>query len=109
MSRSTRRRAAGRSAVDLAPDPAVETLARRTAAFVREVVVPVEERLGGVARTEDVRSDLQRAAAAAGVFAPHVSPEFGGHGLDMRGRAVVFEEAGYSLLRTRWSSTSTAG
>ena len=84
--------------VDLAPDPAVDTLARRTATFVREVVVPVEERHGGVARSESVRTDLQRAAVDAGVFAPHVAPEYGGHGLDMRGRAVVFEEAGYSLL-----------
>jgi acyl-CoA dehydrogenase len=32
------------------------------------------------------------------VFVPHVGVEFGGHGLDMRGRAVVFEEAGYALL-----------
>ncbi|GAA1271032.1 acyl-CoA dehydrogenase family protein [Pseudonocardia aurantiaca] len=84
--------------VDLAPDPAVDTLARRTATFVREVVVPVEERHGGVARSESVRTNLQRAAVDAGVFAPHVAPEYGGHGLDMRGRAVVFEEAGYSLL-----------
>jgi acyl-CoA dehydrogenase len=33
-----------------------------------------------------------------GVFAPHVSSELGDHRLDMRGRAAVFEEAGYSLL-----------
>ena len=32
------------------------------------------------------------------VFAPHVSPNFGGHGLDTCGRAAVFEEAGFSLL-----------
>ncbi|NLY93487.1 MAG: acyl-CoA dehydrogenase family protein, partial [Myxococcales bacterium] len=33
-----------------------------------------------------------------GVFAPHASPEYGGHGLDMRDRAGVFEAAGYSLF-----------
>ncbi|MBL7498819.1 acyl-CoA dehydrogenase family protein [Frankia sp. CNm7] len=85
-------------AVDLTQDPAVEELARRTAQFVREVVIPVEEREHGVARSEDVRIELQRAARQAGVFAPHVSAEFGGHGLDMLGRAAVFEQAGYSLL-----------
>jgi acyl-CoA dehydrogenase len=52
----------------------------------------------GIAPSEGVRVDLQKAARAAGVFAPHVSAEFGGHGLDMRGRAAVFEEAGFSLL-----------
>jgi acyl-CoA dehydrogenase len=85
-------------AVELAPDPQVAALAERTAAFVREVVIPVEERIGGVARTESVRTELQAAAKAAGVFVPHVGVEFGGHELDMRGRAVVFEEAGYALL-----------
>ena len=84
--------------VDLTPDPAVAELAKSTAAFVREVVVPVEERHAGVVRDDAVRAELQRAAREAGVFAPHVGVEHGGHGLDMRGRAVVFEEAGYSLL-----------
>lgn len=85
-------------AVDFAPDPDVAELAARTARFVREAVIPVEEEHGGVVPSEDVRVRLQKAAKAAGVFAPHASPEFGGHGLDMRGRAAVFEEAGYSLL-----------
>lgn len=85
-------------AVDLSHDPAVAELARRTARFVRDVVIPVEERERGVAGSEEVRVELQRAARDAGVFAPHVGREFGGHGLDMRGRAAVFEEAGYSLL-----------
>ena len=87
--------------IELTPDPEVADLARRTAAFVREVVVPVEERYGGVvtgAAGTDIRARLQDAAKGAGVFAPHVSPEYGGHGLDMRSRAVVFEEAGYSLF-----------
>ncbi|GAA0958222.1 acyl-CoA dehydrogenase family protein [Actinocorallia libanotica] len=85
-------------AVDLTQDQPVAELVRRTAEFVRQVVVPVEERERGVARSEEVRLELQRAAREAGVFAPHVSAEYGGHGLDMRSRAAVFEEAGYSLL-----------
>jgi acyl-CoA dehydrogenase len=85
-------------AIDLAPEPRAAALADRTAEFIRDVVVPVEEQYRGVVRSEAVRQQLQRAAKAAGVFAPHVSMEFGGYGLDMRGRAAVFEEAGYSLL-----------
>ncbi|MEV6175210.1 acyl-CoA dehydrogenase family protein [Streptomyces sp. NPDC051954] len=85
-------------AVDLSPDPVAADLADRTSRFIRENVLPVEERHRGVIRSETVREELQRAAKGAGVFAPHVAAEYGGHGLDMRGRAVVFEEAGYSLL-----------
>jgi acyl-CoA dehydrogenase len=84
--------------VDLSPDPLADDLARRTAAFVRDVVLPVEENHRGPLRDEGLRADLQSAARAAGVFAPHVAPEFGGHGLDMRGRAAVFEAAGRALL-----------
>jgi acyl-CoA dehydrogenase len=84
--------------IQLDHDPAVEDLTARTAAFVRDVVIPVEEEHKGVTSDESVRAELQDAARKAGVFAPHVSPEYGGHGLDMRGRAPVFEEAGYSLL-----------
>jgi acyl-CoA dehydrogenase len=85
-------------AVDLAPEPHAAELARCVATFVREVVLPAEAEHQGVVRSEGVRVALQRAAKTAGVFAPHVGAEFGGHGLDMRGRAAVFEEAGYSLL-----------
>jgi len=81
--------------IDLTPEPEAAELARRTAAFVREVVIPVEEEYGGsLARAgEEIRTHLQSAAKDAGLFAPHV-----GRGLDMRGQAAVFEEAGYSLF-----------
>jgi acyl-CoA dehydrogenase len=86
--------------IELTPDPQVSDLAARTAAFVRTVVAPEEERLAGVASAggEELRLRLQQAARDAGVFAPHVAKEYGGHALDMRDRAVVFEEAGWSLL-----------
>jgi acyl-CoA dehydrogenase len=86
--------------IELTPDPYVADLAARTADFVRTVVSPEEERLGGVASDggEELRLRLQQAARDAGVFAPHVAKEYGGQGLDMRDRAVVFEEAGWSLL-----------
>jgi len=84
-------------AIDLAPSADSVALAERTAAFVREVVIPLEEEHRGLASAE-VRAELQRAAIRAGLFAPHVPAEYGGLGLDMRNRAPVFEEAGYSLL-----------
>jgi acyl-CoA dehydrogenase len=86
--------------IDLTPAPHAVELAARTAAFVRSVVVPEEERLAGVVADggEELRTHLQEAARAAGIFAPHVAAEYGGQGLDMRDRAVVFEEAGWSLF-----------
>ncbi|MBN9790118.1 acyl-CoA dehydrogenase [Pseudonocardia sp. TMWB2A] len=84
--------------VDLTHDPAITELARRTAEFVRTTVIPVENAHDGVAPPEPERRALQAAAREAGVFVPHAAPELGGHGLDMCGRAPVFEEAGYSLL-----------
>ena len=70
----------------------------RVSAFVREVVIPAEGELGLGAPSEDLRSRLQRQAADAGVFAPHVPEEYGGLGLGMFEQSVVFEAAGYSLL-----------
>src|SRR5205085_4488234 len=68
--------------------------------LVRGVVLPEEEACGGSVHDgpEPMRQRLQRAARDAGVFAPHVPRHWGGLGLDLRGQAVVFEEAGYSLL-----------
>jgi acyl-CoA dehydrogenase len=73
-------------------------LAERTRAFVREVCIPAEARFTGHDLDPGLRAELQAAARDAGVFAPHVPSELGGHGLDIRGWAPVFEEAGYSLL-----------
>jgi acyl-CoA dehydrogenase len=85
-------------AVEFGLDPHVADLAQRTATFIRDVVIPVEEAHQGITRSDTVRVELQQAARDAGLFAPHVGIEHGGRGLDMRGRAAVFEEAGYSLL-----------
>jgi acyl-CoA dehydrogenase len=86
--------------IDFEPDPNVTEIARRTSAFVREVALPAEHRYGGTLHDapDELRSALQQAAREAGVFAPHVPERFGGLGLDLRGQAIVFEEAGYSLF-----------
>jgi acyl-CoA dehydrogenase len=87
-------------AVELRPDQAVTDLVARTAEFVRETVIPVEKAHDGVAAAagDAARLRLQQAARDAGVFAPHVPRELGGHGLGMSDRAPVFEAAGYSLF-----------
>jgi len=79
------------------PGAAAE-LAERTRAFVRDVCIPAEERFSGHDLDPALRDELQAAARDAGVFAPQLPRELGGHGLDIRGWSAVFEEAGYSLL-----------
>ena len=85
--------------IDFEVPTEVAELAARTAAFVRDVVIPAEERDRSEHGLDDaLRAELQLAAKDAGLFAPQLERELGGLGLDMRAQAVVFEEAGYSLL-----------
>jgi acyl-CoA dehydrogenase len=76
----------------------VTAVADRTRAFVRDVCIPAEARFTSHELDAALRRELQAAARAAGVFAPHAPRELGGLGLDIRGWSIVFEEAGYSLL-----------
>ena len=86
--------------MDFAIPPEIEELQQRTRRFVREKIIPLE----GDARqtrhgpTDEFRRELNALAAAEDLVAPHVSAEYGGLGLSHFGKAVVFEEAGYSLL-----------
>ena len=75
-------------------------IAERVRAFIRDTVIPAEARdeAAEAGPAPELREELQAAGRAAGLFAPHVGTAFGGLGLDVRGQAPVFEEAGYSLL-----------
>jgi acyl-CoA dehydrogenase len=85
--------------IDFTLPPEVIDLRDRTAAFVRDVVIPAEGRDRSVHGLDgELRFELQAATKKAGLFAPHVAPELGGLGLDLRGQAVILEEAGYSIL-----------
>jgi acyl-CoA dehydrogenase len=85
--------------MDFTHSPDTLELAARVRAFVDDVVIPAEPRDDGAhGPADELRAELQQAARAAGLFAPHVGEELGGLGLDMRGQSVVFEEAGTSLL-----------
>ena len=83
------------------PDDLVE-LQQRTERFVREEIMPRESDRRQTAHgpTEEFRQELVTLARRAGLLSPHVGREWGGLGLDHRGKAVVFEAAGYSPLAT---------
>jgi acyl-CoA dehydrogenase len=86
--------------VDLGLDPGLRDLRDRVTAFVDDVVSGYEgdPRETAHGPSDELRAELQEAARAAGVFAPTVSAELGGLGLDHRAQAVILEEAGRSLL-----------
>ena len=75
-------------------------LQQRTERFVRDEIIPRErdKRLTHHGPTEEFRLELVELARLAGLVSPHVGKEWGGLGLDHRGKAVVFEAAGYSPL-----------
>jgi acyl-CoA dehydrogenase len=86
--------------MDFSIPPELSDLQDRTRAFIRDKIIPLEgdvrqERHGP---TDELRRELNALAKEAGLLAPHVAKEYGGLGLGHVGRAIVFEEAGYSVL-----------
>src|SRR2546430_14044920 len=77
------------------PDELIE-LKERTERFVHEEILPREKdpRQTPHGPTEEFRGELVALARAAGLLSPHVGREWGGLGLDHRGKAVVFQGAG---------------
>jgi acyl-CoA dehydrogenase len=86
--------------MDFSLSPELQELQQRTRAFIRNKIIPLEgdRRQTHHGPTEEFRRELVALAAAEGLVAPHVGVEYGGLGLSHVGKAVVFEEAGYSLL-----------
>ncbi len=78
----------------------LQELQARTRDFIRDKIIPLETdpRQGRHGPLDSLRRELNGLAEAAGLLAPHVAAEWGGLGLSHFGRAIVFEEAGYSLL-----------
>ncbi|MDP6707007.1 MAG: acyl-CoA dehydrogenase family protein [Alphaproteobacteria bacterium] len=77
-----------------------EELRQRTASFIADEVMPMEgdARQDAEGPSDALRADLMAKARTAGLLAPHVGEAYGGLGLDHVGKAIVFEEAGYSTL-----------
>jgi acyl-CoA dehydrogenase len=86
--------------IDFEPTGEQRHLAERVRELVRERVLPMESdpRRGPHGPSEDLRQELVAMGRAAGLLAPHVSREHGGLGIDHRTQAMIFEEAGYSML-----------
>jgi len=75
-------------------------LQQRTRQFIADEIIPMERdpRQTAHGPTESLRLELIAKGRRAGLLSPHVGTRFGGLGLDHRGKAIVFEEAGYSPL-----------
>jgi acyl-CoA dehydrogenase len=86
--------------MDFALTPDLKELQERTRSFIREKILPLEgdKRQTHHGPTEEFRQELVALGRQAGLLSPHVSTEFGGLGLSHVAKAVMFEEAGYSLL-----------
>lgn len=86
--------------MDFAISEELQALRERVRDFVATHVIPREKdpRCGPHGPSEELRNELIAAARNAGLLTAHISEEYGGLGLDHRGKAVFFEEAGYSPL-----------
>lgn len=85
--------------MDFSVSPELQDLKQRTRTFIDDVIIPYEATLpDSVDGWHDLRRELQAKARDAGLYLPHMGAEWGGMGLNWRECAVVFEEAGRSLL-----------
>ena len=81
--------------------PELKLLQERTRRFIDTIVIPYEAQLPPIQEVgawDALRHELQGQAREAGVFLPQLDQEWGGLGLDWRSNAVIFEEAGRSVL-----------
>jgi len=78
----------------------VDTLAAKVRDFVIRDCIPEEAAWRATEHevSDDLRRELMARARTAGVYGLHLPVEFGGRGLDHRGKAKVLEAAGYSIL-----------
>lgn len=86
--------------IDFSLPPELQTLKEKTSAFIVNEIIPLEgdSRQGAHGPADTLRRHLNNLAQEHGLLSPHVSSRWGGQNLSHLGRAVVFEEAGYSLL-----------
>ncbi|ELY60761.1 acyl-CoA dehydrogenase family protein [Natronolimnohabitans innermongolicus] len=85
--------------MDYADSDRARELADRANRLMEEVVLPIErERPGGMAVSSGTVAELREAAREYDIYAPQISEEYGGMGVDFRDALPVFEEAGRSQL-----------
>ncbi|MDP4301416.1 acyl-CoA dehydrogenase family protein [Leptothrix discophora] len=80
--------------------PELSALQARIRTFIADQVIPLEgdPRGGAHGPDESLRRELIERARRAELLSPHAARRYGGLGLSHVGRAVAFEEAGYSML-----------
>jgi acyl-CoA dehydrogenase len=87
--------------MDFTLPPELSALQARTRSFVDKVLIPQEHSIPAhhdAAAWVGLRATLQAQAREAELFLPHLDARWGGLGLNWRACAVIFEEAGRSLL-----------
>lgn len=86
--------------IDFSVSDELIELRDRTRTFIRDRVIGYESdpRQDSHGPYQELVTELQDHARDAGLLSPHIDRTYGGLGLDHRGRAIVFEEAGYSPL-----------
>jgi alkylation response protein AidB-like acyl-CoA dehydrogenase len=85
--------------MDFSSPPEVQELVARVREFVRREVLPLERRVGGGFKAlEPALRELRASARRQGLWAPQLSRELGGMGLDLMAHAQVSEELGRSPL-----------
>ncbi len=86
--------------MDFTLTPELADLQARVRRFIADEIIPLETdpRQGAHGPHESLRETLIDKARQAGLLSPHAAHEYGGMGLSHIGRAVAFEEAGYSML-----------
>ena len=82
----------------------LEAVRRRVAEFVQSEVLPVEPRVTEE-NFEEVLTELRKRAREAGLWTPHLPPEWGGMGLRALGMALVSQELGASGLASKARAT----
>ncbi len=86
--------------MDVMLTPELSALQARIRAFIADEIIPMEgdPRCGAHGPDDTLRRELIDKARRAELLSPHAAHEYGGMGLSHVGRAVAFEEAGYSML-----------
>ena len=83
--------------------PELADLQVRVRRVIADEIIPLETdpRRGAHGPHESLRETLVEKAQQAGLLSPHAARECGGLDLSHIGRAIAFEEAGYSMLGKR--------
>ncbi len=82
--------------IDFTIPPDLDAVRTRVRDFVREIILPVESPDEHV--DETLLRDLRAQAKAAGLWTPHLPPEWGGLGMGPLGMALVSQELGVTPI-----------